>query len=130
MESIMPNAERSLYQRLGGYDVIAAFTTDYVNRIRADPRFARFGGGRSTDKKMRDVQLNIDYLCKVAGGPMYYLGRDLKTSHLGLNITEDEWKANMQYWAEALDAHKIPQREKEEVLALVEGMKREIVEAR
>jgi len=124
----MANAERSLYQRLGGYDVIAAFMTDYVNRMRADPRFARFGGGRSTDKKMRDNQLGIDYMCKVTGGPMYYLGRDLKTSHSGLNITEDEWNANMRYMAAALEAHKIPQRERAEVLALVEGMKREIVE--
>jgi len=125
----MPNSKRSLYERLGGYDVIAKFMTDYVNRIRADSRFARFGGGRGTDKKMRDVQLNIDYMCKVTGGPIYYLGRDLKTSHAGLNITEDEWKANMKYMAEALDTQKIPQRERAEVLALVEAMKREIVEA-
>lgn len=118
-----------LYRRLGGYDVIAAFMTDYVNRIRADPRFVRFGGGRSTDKKMRDVQLNVDYMSKVTGGPMYYLGRDLKTSHSGLNITAEEWKANMQYLAEALDAHKIPEKERQEVLTLVEDMKREIVEA-
>ena len=61
---------------------------------------------------------------------MYYIGRDLKTLHSGLNITEDEWKANMKYMAEALDAHKIPKRERQEVLTLVEGMKREIVEAR
>lgn len=124
----MANAEWSLYERLGGYDVIAKFMTDYVNRIRADSRFARFAGGRGTDKKMRDVQLNIDYMCKVTGGPMYYMGRDLKTSHAGLNISEEEWKANMQYMAEALDACKVAAKERGEVLALVERMRREIVE--
>jgi hemoglobin len=124
----MSKAGKSLYDRLGGYDVIAAFMTDYVNRIRADPRFARFGGGRGTDKRLRDLQLNIDYMCKVTGGPMYYLGRDLKTSHAGLGITEDEWTANMKYLAEALDECKVSQKEKEEVLALVDGMKRDIVE--
>ena len=121
-------ASKSLYDRLGGYDVIAAFMTDYVNRIRADPKFARFSGGRGTDKKMRDVQLNIDYMCKVTGGPMWYMGRDMKTSHAGLNTSDEEWKANMKYMAEALDKYRIPQKEKEEVLALVEGMKEEIVE--
>ncbi len=35
----------------------------------------------------------------------------------------------MQYLAEALDAHKIPERERQKVLTLVEGMRREIVEA-
>jgi hemoglobin len=124
----MSSADKSLYQRLGGYDGIAAFFTDYVNRMRADPRMARFSGGRGTDKKARDLQLNIDYMCKVTGGPMYYLGRDLRTSHAGLNITEDEWQASMRYMAEALDAHKIPPKEKEEVLALIESMRRDIVE--
>jgi hemoglobin len=124
------NAEQTLYQRLGGYDIIAAIMSDYVNRMRADSRFARFAGGRSTDKKMRDLQLNIDYMCKLTGGPLYYLGRDLKTSHAGLNITESEWDANMQHMAEALGAQKIPEKERDEFLTFWDGMKRDIVEAR
>jgi len=119
---------KSLYERLGGYDVIAAFMTDYVSRIRADPQFARFSGGRGTDKKKRDLQLNIDYMCKVTGASNYYLGRDMKTSHSGLGITEAEWAANMKYLSEALDKFKIPNKEKEEVLALVSHMKQDIVE--
>lgn len=124
----MTRAEKSLYERLGGYDAIAAFVTDYINRIRADPKFARFGTSRGTDKKKRDVQLNIDYMCKVTGGSHYYMGRDMKTTHAGLNITVDEWKANMMYMKQALDKYKVPQKEKREVLALVESMKRDIVE--
>jgi hypothetical protein len=50
----MSSGDESLSQRLGGYDVVAAFMTDYVNRIRG-PRFARFGGGRGTDKKLCDM---------------------------------------------------------------------------
>ncbi len=108
--------------------MIAAFVTDYVNRIRADPQFTRFSGGRGADKKKRDLQLNIDYMCKVAGSTNYYIGRDMKTTHAGLSITEAEWEANMRYMAEALDKYKVPRKEKEEVLALVEKMKRDIVE--
>jgi hemoglobin len=125
---MLPQSEKSLYERLGGYDVIAAFMTDYVNRIRADPKFSRFSAGRGTDKKKRDLQLNIDYMCKVAGGSNYYMGRDMKTTHSGLSITEEEWEANMRYMAEALDKYKIPERERKDVLALVEHMKRDIVE--
>jgi hemoglobin len=119
---------KSLYERLGGYDVIAAFVTDYVNRIRADQRFARFGTGRGNDKKKRDLQLNIDYMCKVTGGTNYYLGRDMKTTHAGLNITEAEWQANMRYMTEALEKYDIPIKEREEVLAIVANMKRDVVE--
>ncbi len=121
-------AEKSLYERLGGYDSIAAFVTDYINRIRADPKFSRFGTSRGADKKRRDLQLNIDYMCKITGSSNYYMGRDMKTTHSGLGITEAEWEANMSYMAEALDKCKVPQRERGEVLALVARMKREIVE--
>ncbi|MDE1853192.1 MAG: group 1 truncated hemoglobin [Thaumarchaeota archaeon] len=124
----MTRTEKSLYDRLGGYDVIAAFMTDYISRIRADPQFARFGGGRGNDKKKKDVQLNIDYMCKVTGGTNYYMGRDMKTTHGGLAITGAEWKANMRYMEEALDKYAIPEREKQEVLTLVEEMRRDIVE--
>jgi hemoglobin len=106
----MSNAGRTLYERLGGYDVIAKFMIDYIHRIR-DARFARFGGGRGTDNQMRNDQLSIDYVCKLAGGPVYYMGRDMKTSHAGLKITEAEWKANMQHLARVLDEHNVPPRE-------------------
>ena len=102
--------------------------TEYIGRIRADPQFARYGSSRGTDKKKRDLQLNIDYMCKVTGGHNYYMGRDMKTTHAGLGISSVEWKTNMRYMAEALDKFKIPEKEKEEVLALVENMKSEIVE--
>ena len=124
----MSRPEKSLYERLGGYDVIAAFVTDYINLIRADPQFARFGAGRGSDKKKRDLQLNIDYMCKVTGGTNYYLGRDMKTTHAGLNINGPEWQANMRYMTEALERHAVPLKEKEEVLAIVDSMKRDIVE--
>ncbi len=121
-------SEKSLYERLGGYDAIAAFVTDYIARVRADPNFSRFGTSRGTDKKNRDVQLNIDYMCKITGGSHYYMGRDMKTTHAGLGITQAEWEANMRYMAEALDRYKVPQREREEVLARVVHMKEDIVE--
>jgi hemoglobin len=120
--------EKSLYSRLGGYDTIAAFMTDYIMRVRADPLFGRFGSGRGSDKKAKDLQLNIDYMCKVTGGTNYYMGRSMKTTHSGLSITGAEWEANTRHMSEALDASHIPQREKEEVLTLVEKMRPDIVE--
>lgn len=99
-----------------------------MNRIRGDPQFSRFAGGRGTDKKKRDLQLNIDYMCKVTGSSNYYFGRDLKTSHIGLGITETEWESNLRYMSEALDHYKIPSKEREEVIDIVKKMKQDIVE--
>lgn len=67
-------------------------------------------------------------MCKVTGGSNYYLGRDMKTTHTGLGITETEWETNMRYVTEALEKYKGSQKEKQEVLALVGNVKPEIVE--
>lgn len=101
---------KTLYERLGGHDVIARFMTAYIARIRADPNFARFSGGRGADKKARDTQLNIDYMCKATGRSNYYMGRDLKTAHSGLGITHDEWEADARYMSEALDSTRLVRR--------------------
>jgi hemoglobin len=37
--------------------------------------------------------LLIDFLCASAGGPLYYTGRDMKTSHKGMKISEGDWSA-------------------------------------
>ncbi len=122
--------ERSLYQHLGGYDVIAAIVDDLFARLRADARFARFGQGRSVDSHRRARQLTVDQLCALAGGPCVYIGRDMKTAHEGLAITEGEWEANMGFLAATLDEFGIAAREKQEVLALFAAYKKDIVEDR
>lgn len=122
------NANPSLYHRLGGYDVIAAVVDDLFQMLMSDPRFSRFGMGRSIDSHKRARQLLVDQLCQLAGGPSFYIGRDMKTSHAGLGITQEEWDINLDYTRQALRKHGIGQRESDEVIALFEQYKSEIVE--
>ncbi len=99
-----------------------------MTSVRADPQFSRFSTGRSLDSKNSALQLNIDLMCVLTGGSCYYMGRDMKTAHTGLDITESEWEANTKYIAEALDKFRVPKKEKEEVLTIIESFKRDIVE--
>ena len=96
MKSLNSPPEDTLYRRLGGYDVIAAVIDEFLSRFRSDPRLARFGGGRSLDSRQRTRQLIVEQICSLAGGPCVYTGRDMKTTHAGLGITEAEWQANLQ----------------------------------
>ena len=64
-------AKASLYKRLGGYDAIAAVTDDFIGRLIADARFAKFFAGASTDSKGKIRQHVVDQLCNAAGGPKY-----------------------------------------------------------
>src|SRR6266849_3647748 len=75
-----PMSKKTLYERLGGYDAISAVASDLLPRLQADSRLARFWQHRSEDGVKREKQLLIDFLCSSAGGPLYYTGRDMKTS--------------------------------------------------
>ncbi|MBZ5593686.1 MAG: group 1 truncated hemoglobin [Acidobacteriia bacterium] len=117
----------SLYERVGRYDGIATIVDAYLKGVRADPQFARFSG-RGTDSLVRAKQLLKDQLCAMTGGPCVYMGRDMKTAHGGLGITEGDWAASMKYMAAALEKSHVAGNEKEEFLALIDSMKPMFVE--
>ncbi|MDH3530771.1 MAG: group 1 truncated hemoglobin [Acidobacteriota bacterium] len=90
---------KSLYERLGGYDGITAFVDDLLPRLQRDSQLGRFWQNRGDDGIAREKQLLIDFLCSSAGGPMYYSGRDMKTSHKGMKITESDWSVFLEHAA-------------------------------
>src|SRR5262252_4657459 len=73
----------TLYQRLGGYDAIAAVSDDFIGRLVSDKMLSRFVVGLSDDSKKKLRQHLVDFLCNATGGPCAYTGRDMKTVHMG-----------------------------------------------
>lgn len=122
-------SERTLYERLGGYDAIAAVAGDLLPRLQADSGLARFWRHRGEDGVARERQLLIDFLCSNAGGPLYYTGRDMKTSHRGMKINEGDWVAFLRHLDATLEAFQVPQTERDQVVAFVQSTKADIVEA-
>ena len=57
------SAEKSLYERMGGYDAIAAATDDLLQRLTSDPDIGFYWRGHSTDSMKRDRQLIVDFRC-------------------------------------------------------------------
>ena len=120
--------ERSLYERLGGYDAISAVANDLLPRLMADKSLGRFWKHRGEDGIAREKQLLIDFLCSSAGGPVYYTGRDMKLSHRGMGISEADWQAFLGHLVATLDMFRLPEAERSAVLAFVESTKADIVE--
>ena len=119
---------KSLYARLGGYDALAAVTDDFLGRLTTDAQMKRFFVGASADSQKKIRQHIVDFLCAATGGPCLYIGRDMKTAHAGLGITESDWDLTVKHLVATLDKFKVPQKEKDEVLAAVSGLKKDIVE--
>ncbi len=120
---------KTLYARLGGYDAIAAVANNLVSRLQADARLGRFWAHRGEDGVRREIQLLIDFLCHSAGGPLLYTGRDMKTSHRGMRISEDDWAALMHHLNTTLDHFEVPAAEKEAVVGFIQSTKYNVVEA-
>jgi hemoglobin len=120
--------KKSLYARLGGYDAVAAVVDDFIGRLVSDKRFAKFFVGHSEDSLKKIRQHIVDQFCNAAGGPCVYIGRDMKTSHKGLGITGDDWDAAATHLVATLDKFKVPKTEKDELLAFVTSLRKDIVE--
>ena len=119
--------QKSLYQRLGGYDALAAVTDDFIGRLATDPQLGRFFAGHNKEGLTRIRQHVVDFLCVATGGPCAYTGQDMKTAHTGLHITDEDWDASVKHLTATLDKFKVPEKEKGEVLAAISGLKGDIV---
>src|SRR5438034_10198422 len=117
----------TLYERLGGYDAISAVVSNLLPRLQADPRLGRFWQHRGDDGVRREKQLLIDFLCHSSGGPLLYTGRDMKTSHQGMRIDEEDWSALIGHLTATLDEFKVPAVEKNDVLGFVQSLKADVL---
>jgi hemoglobin len=84
--------------------------------------------GLSNDSKRKLIAHLTDFVCSATGGPCIYTGRDMKTSHEGLGITEEEWDRFVKITKEVLNKFKVPAKEQQEFLQLVSPLKSVIVE--
>ena len=126
----MADNPASLYSRLGGYNAIAAVVDDLLPRLRSDELLSRFWvSPRSADTHNRERQLAVDFIAAAAGGPTFYLGRDMKMSHKRMGITKADYAAFMRCLAVSLDTFEVSDPERSEVVAFVTSLEPEIVEA-
>jgi hemoglobin len=60
---------------------------------------------------------------------MYYRGRDMVLTHRGMRISESDWNVFLGHAAATLAKFQVPAAEQQEVVTLVQSLKKEIVEA-
>lgn len=121
------DSEKTLYSRIGGYDVIAGIVDDFLPRIGGDPHLGRLIALSQSSKK-RNRQLIVDLICKESGGPCFYNGRTMEASHQGLGITDNDWLMMMGLFEKSLDKFEIEGGERKELIALIESLRKGIVE--
>jgi hemoglobin len=88
----------------------------------------RFWQNRAEDSLRREKQLLVNFLCACSGGPLYYVGRDMKTSHRGMGISESDWNVFLSHAAATLAKFEVPVAEQRDVVAFVQSLKKDIID--
>ncbi len=122
--------KKSLYERLGGVYAIATVVDHFIDVIMNDSRLN--ANPRVDEAHHRVTPAGFKYLvtemvCWAAGGPQTYTGRSMSDSHRDLKITETEWLSFMEDFQLTLDKFLVPALEQQELRAIVESTKADIV---
>jgi DNA-binding NtrC family response regulator len=126
--SVVKPDPASLYVRVGGGRGVDTFARDLFSRAVAHPTLGRFWKGRSTYGVLREERLLIAYLSSVMGGPIRYIGRDMKMAHRGLGITAADWEVFRALLSETLAALRIQDPERREVVDFAESLRADIAQ--
>lgn len=118
-------AGESLYARIGGKDVVVALVSETIDRVVADPRLNQSFQGSNISRIKR---LLSEQICELAGGGCTYSGDSMRDVHAGHHITEAQFYGLVQILRNSMRDHHVALRERNELLALLAPMKREIVE--
>lgn len=120
----------TLYERLGGVYSIAAVVDDFIDRMMVDARLNI--NPRVDEAHHRVTAAGFKYLvtelvCQATGGPQQYTGRTMFDSHHHLLISDQEWQAFADDFQQTLDKFRVPEHEQDELKAIVESTRPDIV---
>lgn len=117
-------ATGSLHERIGGQVTVVRIVDELIETYRDDPRSAHLFGKVNFKRLKQKIS---EQICALAGGPCVFDGDDMKTTHAGLPITEADFYGLVERLVAILDRHGVGAREKNELLALLAPMKRDVV---
>ena len=114
-----------MYDRLGRRDGITRISRQLIKNHLANPLVSQ-RYSQITD--MYRIERNvIDFFCAGSGGPESYGGKDLVSTHRGMNVNEQEFVAVLDDAMAALETCEVDAPVRNEVLAILWSMKGEVV---
>lgn len=119
-----PVAKPSLYERIGGKEVLYRISAETLDRVAEDPKTMRSFDGVKMDLLKESL---TNFLCVETGGDCVYEGETMENSHADAEITMAEFELMVHAMREAMDHNNVGTREKNELLKILAPMKRDVV---
>ena len=121
----MSQTTASLYERLGRREGITRITRDLIQIHLANPLVkTRF---ENIEDPARFERRAVEFFCAGSGGPETYSGRDMVSTHRGMNISEQEFITVVDDAMAALEKNGIDLPTRNDVLAIFWSLKGEVV---
>lgn len=119
----------TLYERLGGEEGIITIVDDVVEAHMNNPEVsARFLPYKERPEHLAQVKKHtVNFFCAGSGGPQQYGGRDMTTTHRGMNINATEYMHVIDDVMGVLDKHNKSEETKKDVLAIFYSLKDQIM---
>jgi hemoglobin len=122
---------RTLWDRLGGESNVKRVVDDFVAAAAADQKVNFFRSGKYQPDAAAVALLKrrlIEFISSASGGPLKYTGKDMKTVHAGMGITDDEFDAIAGDLIDALKKNGAQPDDIRLVVTAVAGTRNDIVE--
>ncbi len=120
-----PPETKTLFERLGESTGITAIVDDVIEAHMNNPAInARFKPYQDQPERLAIIrQHTIEFFSAGSGGPVEYKGRDMHTTHQGMNISAAEYMHVMDDIMGVLEKHQIDEESKKDVLAILWSLK-------
>ncbi|MBI2213846.1 MAG: group 1 truncated hemoglobin [Acidobacteria bacterium] len=125
-----PPKKPSLYERLGGSYPIAVVVDEFIDLLLLNDVLNANPAINEARARVPKAGLKFQVaslVCQATGGPCTYGGRDMKSAHAKLNISEAEWDAMVRDLVRVLNNHHVPKPEQDELLSILGSTKGDIV---
>jgi hemoglobin len=121
--------KKTLYERLGEFKGITKLVDDVVDIHMSNPSVSpRFLPLKEMPEQLAVIkQHTVNFFCAGSGGPQTYGGRDMVSTHKGMNISEQEFIAVIDDIMDAMDKNDLGEDEKKDVLAILYSLKDQVI---
>ena len=92
-------SEVSLYDRIGGSEVISGLVDNFYKKVLEDPELSHYFKDASMDKLLT---MQKEFFSAATGGPLTYSGRPLRDVHRHMSISKREFARFTEHLIETL----------------------------
>lgn len=120
---------QSLFERLGGSSgierIVDEVATRHLENVTINARFRPF---LEQPDKLQQLKVHLARFLELgSGGPQRYTGRDMRSTHTGMNISPAEYMAAVDDIIASLATLGIDEQTRKDVLAITWSLKGEII---